>query len=250
MTLAGQPDKGYRSYRDSLQIGRREASSPRFKRAQMFLYGEIQGGAVGYPPRARTYTPDAMNNRNSREQAMKKPAKKSAKPTKTTESSTRAPRTPLSTTETRRIYRPDDFAMRVAKLFPLALGNPPSLEDVDAWEASKPKGCWDYWSFLDFISTPAEGKQGGLEVVLFHHRDSFQERPLEIVSRIHLDRTSYELGEFDVEEDFVEDDEEKILIREWKRLRVALNDRYGSVSLRKQKWLVGKRAFDVTFPDQ
>ena len=132
----------------------------------------------------------------------------------------------------------------------LALGNPPSLEDVDAWEASKPKGCWDYWSFLDFISTPAEGKQGGLEVVLFHHRDSFQERPLEIVSRIHLDRTSYELGEFDVEEDFVEDDEEKILIREWKRLRVALNDRYGSVSLRKQKWLVGKRAFDVTFPDQ
>lgn len=220
---------------------------------------------------------------------MPKPAKKSAAAKKTKESATQASRTRLPTTETRRIYRPEDFALGVAKLFPkekkawkdtassegylrirpnvslgivglcgsLAIGNPPSPEDVDAWEASKRKGCWDYWSFLDFISIPAEGKQGGLQVVLFHHRDSLQDRALEIVDRIHLARTPYELSVIDADDDFVEDgeekvedDEEKILIREWKRLRVALDARYGTASLRKQKWLVGEKVFDVTFPDE
>jgi len=132
----------------------------------------------------------------------------------------------------------------------LALGNPPSLEDVDAWEASKRKGCWDYWAFLDFISIPAERKQGGLEVVLFHPRNYFQDRPLKIVDRIHLARTPYELNPIDADDDFVEDDEEKILVREWKRLRVALDLRYGTANLRKQKWVVGKISFNVTFPDE
>ena len=216
---------------------------------------------------------------------MKKSAKKTNKAIKPSASSTKTQRARLPTTETRLIYRPEDFALGVAKLFPkekkdwkdtassegylrirpnvslgivglcgsLSLGNPPSPEDVDAWEASKRKGCGDYWSFLDFISIPAEGKQGGLDVVLFHHRDSLQDRALEIVDRIHLARTSYELSVIDADDDFVEDaedDEEKILFREWKRLRIALDARYGTASLRKQKWLVGEKVFDVTFPDE
>jgi len=213
---------------------------------------------------------------------MKKKAKKAPVLSETSKKSARSPRPRLPSAETRRLYRPEDFALGVAKLFPkekkawknaassngylrirpivslgivgvcgsLALGNPPSLEEVDAWEASKRKGCWDYWAFLDFISIPAKGKQGGLEVVLFHHRDSFQERPLEIVDRIHLTRTPFELNPIDADDDCVEDDEEKILVREWNRFRAALDARYGTASLRQQKWVVGKRVFDITFPDQ
>jgi len=95
----------------------------------------------------------------------------------------------LPTTETRRIYRPQDFAVGAKKLFPknkggwagaasdagylrirpdvtlglvglygsLALGNPPTPTDIDAWERAKPKDCWDYYSCLDFLSVPASG---------------------------------------------------------------------------------------------
>jgi len=39
----------------------------------------------------------------------------------------------------------------------LALGNPPTPTDIDAWEGAKPKDCWDYYSCLDFLSVPASG---------------------------------------------------------------------------------------------
>ena len=139
----------------------------------------------------------------------------------------------LPTTETSRIYRPQDFKLGAKKLFPkdkggwagaasdagylrirpdltlglvglygsLALGNPPTPTDIDAWEGAKPKDCWDYYSCLDFLSVPAAGPRGGLEVVLFHSHDSFAQRPLEIVGRVHLTRTAYELGAFNSGED-------------------------------------------------
>ena len=184
--------------------------------------------------------------------------------------------------ETIRIYRPEDFALSVAKLFPkekdnwkraasdngylrirpevrlgivglygsLALANPPSPTDVDAWEASKPKDCWDYYGFLDFVSVPADGPEGGLDVVLFHRRDSFEQRPLEIVDRVYLARTAYELGPFLADDDFDDEDEEENLVREWARLLAALKKNYGTAELSKQKWTVETKVYDISYPDQ
>jgi hypothetical protein len=185
-------------------------------------------------------------------------------------------------TETIRIYRPGDFCLGMAKLFPkekanwarvasdsgylrirpdvrlgivglvgsLALGNPPSPVDVEAWEASKPKDCWDYWGFLDFVSVPATGPKGGLDVVLFHHRDSFEQRPLKVVDRVHLTRTAYELGPFLADEELDDDDEQANLVREWARLLAALKKKYGTADLRKQKWTVETKVYDITYLDQ
>ena len=188
---------------------------------------------------------------------------------------------PLPTHETRRIYRPDDIALSVAKLFPgqkkdwahaasdtgflrirpaveqgivglfgsLALGNPPSLEDVDAWEASKPKDHWDYWCLFHFISVPAEGKKGGLDVVIFHSQHSFQERPLEVAFRIHLPKTEAEYFIMFQSEEISEATEQQVLEREWTRLRTALEKKFGSADLKKQKWTVGGKVYDITFSD-
>ena len=183
--------------------------------------------------------------------------------------------------EKRGIYRPDDLALSASKLFPrqskhwadqashdgflrirpdvmrgivglfgsLAVGNPPSPKDVDAWEASKPKGHWDYWSLFDFISVPSEGKKGGLDVVIFHHQNSFQARPLELAFRIHLPKTEAEYFGADQSDDFSEATEAEVLKREWERLRKVLEKRFVSADLKKQKWTVGGKVFDVTYPD-
>lgn len=208
----------------------------------------------------------------------KKPVVKPSVRAKTAVS--RLPRLPM--TETIRIYRPDDFALSLEKLFPkekehwkgaasdsgflrirpdvrlgivglcgsLALGNPPSPTDIDAWEASKPKDCWDYYGFLDFVSVPAAGQKGGLDVVLFHRRDSFEQRPLEIVDRVHLARTAYELGPFLADDDFDDEDEEENLVREWARLVAELKNKFGTADLSKQRWTVENKVYDISYPDQ
>jgi len=183
-------------------------------------------------------------------------------------------RSNLPTTETRKIYRPDDFALAVDKLIPdwkqvasdtgylrvrptvekgiiglcgsLSLGNPPSPIDIDdALEASKPKDCWDYHSFLDFVTVPVAGPSGNLEVVLFHPLNSFADRPLEIVDRIQLCLTSSAIDVLAKEVD-----EQTYLVREWDRLLIALKERYGSSDLSRQKWTVGDKVYDITFPDE
>jgi hypothetical protein len=195
-----------------------------------------------------------------------------------------AGRRKLPTHETLMIYRPDDFALDVKKLFPkeakdwkdaasdqgflrirpdvrlgivglygsLALGNPPSPVDLlDHWEASKPKDCWDYWSLFDFISVPAEGKKGGLDVVIFHSQDSFQEKPLEVAHRIHLPKAVSELFVTERHDytEFNDLDEKRLLAWHWARLRGALQARFGSSDLRQQKWSVQGNVYDVTYPD-
>ena len=189
----------------------------------------------------------------------------------------------LPTHETLRIYRPADIALDVQKVFPndfvhwkdtasdqgflrirpdcklgivglygsLALGNPPSPVDLlDQWEASKPKDCWDYWSLFDFISVPTEEKNAGLDVVVFHHANSFQERPLEVAFRIHLPKTEAESWIQEQSDEFHNATESESLEREWTRLRQALERKFGTADLRTQTWTVDGKAYDITFPDQ
>lgn len=182
----------------------------------------------------------------------------------------------------RLIYRPDDIALGVSKLFKgkdldswrsmasskgflrirptvslgvvglcgsLALGNPPSPKDFDAWEASKPKNSWDYWEFLDFVSVPVAGTRGGLNVILFHARDSFQDAPLKVVGQVYLSKTQHEQSCIERSLDYEEADESKTLFREWNRLQAGLKAKYGTADLRKQVWKVGKQVYDITYPD-
>ena len=214
----------------------------------------------------------------------KKTKSRPAKTSSARRASKTAPRTrKLPTHETLKIYRPDDIALDVNKVFPkeakhwkhaasdqgflrlrpavrlgvvglygsLALGNPPSPVDLlDHWEASKPKDCWDYWSLFDFISVPAEGKKGGLDVVIFHHHNSFQERPLELAFRIHLPKTEAECWIQEQSDDFHNATEKESLEREWTRLKQALERKFGTADLRKQIWTVDGKAYDITFQDQ
>jgi hypothetical protein len=213
----------------------------------------------------------------------KRSAKRAGKAPRAKKAPKPAARRKLPTHEKLPIYRPDDLALSVSKLFPkeaedwkhaasdqgflrirpavmqgivglygsLALGNPPSPVDLlDHWEASKPKDCWDYWSLFDFISVPTEEKNGGLDVVIFHHANSFQERPLEVAFRIHLPKTEAESWIQEQSDDFHNATESESLEREWTRLRQALERKFGAADLRTQTWTVDGKAYDITFPDQ
>ena len=189
----------------------------------------------------------------------------------------------LPTHETLRIYRPEDIALNVSKVFPeesehwkqtasdqgflrlrpdcrlgivglcgsLSVGNPPSPEDVEAWEASKPKDHWDYHSLFEFISAPAAGPEGGLDLIIFHSRYSFQERPLEIAHRFHLPKAESELfvQERSHYPEFVDLTEDQLLAWHWLRLRNVVQQRLGAADLSKQTWTVENKVYDITFPD-
>lgn len=189
----------------------------------------------------------------------------------------------LPTHETVCVYRPDDIALDVRKIFPsefenwehaasdqgflrirptcklgvvglcgsLAVGDPPSPEDVEAWEASKPKDHWSYHSLFDFISVPAEAPEGGLDVVIFHSQDSFQERPLEVAHRIHLPKAKSELFVQDRARypEFCDLDDEGLLKWHWERLFKSLVAHFGSAELRLQTRTVSDVIYDTTFPD-
>lgn len=201
-----------------------------------------------------------------------------AYPRKSVPASTR----PRPTHDTGRIYHPDDIALDVTKVFPeefqhwkstasdqgflrirpecklgivglcgsLAVGDPPSPEDVEAWEASKPKDHWSFHSLFDFISVPAEGPDGGLDVVIFHSQDSFQERPLEVAHRIHLPKAESELfvQERSHYPEYDHLNEEGILQWHWNRLRTAVESKLGGADLTKQTWTINNKIYDVTFP--
>ena len=189
----------------------------------------------------------------------------------------------LPTHETLRIYRPGDIALNVSNVFPeeseswkhtasdqgflrlrpdcrlgivglcgsLAVGDSPSPVDVEAWEDSKPKDHWAYHSLFDFISVPATGPEGGLDVIVFHSLDSFQERPLEVVHRIHLPKAMSELfvQERHHHSEFNDLTEDQLLAWHWERLRKALEERFGHADLSTQKWTTSDKVHDITFPD-
>ena len=114
----------------------------------------------------------------------------------------------------------------------LALGNPPSSKDLDAWDASKRAGVWDYWAFLQFSTVP-RGKEGK-EIIIYFEESTFFDRPLEIIHRI------------DITDHQDPDDIEKL----WGNFIEELNKRFGLASIEEQKWTVEGIIFDVHSPDE
>ena len=114
----------------------------------------------------------------------------------------------------------------------LALGNPPATKNLDAWSASKRAGVWDYWGFLQFSTVP--NGAGGKEIVIFFEKNTFFDRPLEIIDRINI--SDQEASE----------DIEKL----WDNFVDELNTRYGLAPIEEQKWLSDGIVFDIHSPDE
>jgi hypothetical protein len=152
-------------------------------------------------------------------------------------------------------YKPDDFAIKVESLFPetkedwecyastdgflrirpilqlsnigicgkLVLGNPPSEQEVDAWEGSKSADVWDYWSFLGFMMLPF-GEWAKRELLIYYERNTFFTQAYVVVKRFEIgtdDEVEKYAQENNLIEEYVSDDAEVILRCEWECL---LND--------------------------
>ena len=120
----------------------------------------------------------------------------------------------------------------------LGLGNPPSVEDIDAWEASKKAGVWDYYSFLGFSVVPRK-KSAERELVLFFCRGTFFDRPLEVVATVP----------FASSDDLNYEDEDVILEEEWNAVKACLKQHFGEVELKNEVWTVGGKQFTINDPD-
>lgn len=125
----------------------------------------------------------------------------------------------------------------------LALGNPPTLEDVDAWEASKPSGVWDYWSFLAFQTLPIE-KPPFKEIILFFEGSSFFDRPFELVKRFEMDTVLDDTTSGKINGDSCE------IEREWHLFFQSFSKHIRVASLDNEVWRVGEKTFNSNDPDQ
>lgn len=183
---------------------------------------------------------------------------------------------PFLRTKEESVFQPTDFGVKVDILFPkeqsdwktyasddgylrirptvtmgaaglqgsLALGNPPRETALDAWEASKEAGVWDYWSFLSFVTIPSDIGDRQY-VLLFFETNTFFERPLEVVTRLQLD----------VEAASPEDEdsgskEATVFIREWFKILRNFELHLGASSLKGKIWTREVNKFDVGFPDE
>ena len=177
------------------------------------------------------------------------------------------------TTEERIVFKPDDFGIQLEKLFPseidswnrsasqdgylrlrpsvfigisglegsLALGNPPSETALDCWEASKPAGVWDYWSFLSFITVPSSNN-GEKKLVIFFEGNTFFDRPLEIIAELELDSS---------DGDWMDAREEVDMLREeWAVIFEKLTNQFRAAPLDGKKWLSGESLYGIDSPDQ
>lgn len=120
----------------------------------------------------------------------------------------------------------------------LGLGNPPSVEEIDAWEASKKAGVWDYYSFLGFFVGPQK-KPAERELVLFFCRGTFFDRPLEVVASLP----------FAVNDEFQDEEDDVILEQEWNAVKACLRQHFGEVKLENQVWTVDGKQFTISDPD-
>lgn len=125
----------------------------------------------------------------------------------------------------------------------LALGNPPSAHDVDAWEASKPSGVWDYYEFLAFVTLPAAAATPS-SLVLCFAASTFFERSGEVIATIPLTTACREV----FETTWLDDDE--FLRAAWEQILAILNDHYGSADLDDQVWSIDGHTFTASDPDQ
>lgn len=120
----------------------------------------------------------------------------------------------------------------------LGLGNPPSVEEVDAWDASKDAGVWDYYSFLGFSVVPRM-KSAERELVLFFARETFFCRPLEVVATLP----------FAAHEVLDDEEEAAILQNEWSTIKACLKQHFGEVDLTREVWTVDGTQFTINDPD-
>ena len=160
-------------------------------------------------------------------------------------------------------YQPEDFCVEAGKLFPgeskdwesycsedgylrlrpliypgtvglggsLSLGNPPSDEDIDAWEGSKPAGTWDYWSMLGMITVPSGGYKRN--IMLYFEDNTFFDRSMDV---LHL--LPNEISEENIEDC-------------WKVIFAMFQRKFGATTLSGKVWISpnGTR-YDDSDPDQ
>jgi hypothetical protein len=125
----------------------------------------------------------------------------------------------------------------------LALGNPPSDQDIDAWEASKPAGVWDYYEFLSFMTTPPMlSKQSSL--VLCFAPSTFFYRTGEVIASVPLTEKFSNVFETEWL------DGSDFLSTAWQHLVAVLGNHYQLAVLSEQVWTLNGRSFTAADPDQ
>lgn len=112
------------------------------------------------------------------------------------------------------------------------------MVEIDAWEASKKAGVWDYYSFLGFSVVPRMNS-AERELVLFFCRETFFDRPLEVVATL----------QFAANEEWSYEEDEVILKEEWNAVKACLKEHFGEVELKSQVWTVDEKQFTVDDPD-
>jgi len=147
-----------------------------------------------------------------------------------------------------------------------ALGCPPKEQEVDAWEASKPAGVWDYWDFLKFYIVPGHGEKYDTLVIYFAKNTVF-ERPMEKIDSLkipHIEHYDFNkvieeklavyCASIQCEEDchWPEDEHYEHIARKIRCEQIfdALEKKYGMRSLEGLTWTDGATQFDASFPDQ
>lgn len=121
--------------------------------------------------------------------------------------------------------------------------SPRSAHEVDAWDASKSSGVWDYYEFLVFVTLPS-GDLTPASLMLFFATSTFFGRPGEFVTNIPLTEACREV----LETTWLDVDE--LLRAAWESRLGTLKECYGSADLGEQVWTIAGQRFTVTDADQ
>lgn len=147
------------------------------------------------------------------------------------------------------LYHPEDFCIKPCKLFVgefddwqtycskdgylrirplifygsvgvegyLALGVPPNDFEVDAWEASRQAGTWDFWDMLGLITVPAGDYASN--VILYFNANTFFNRDLDVLHTLPGNTTCTNLEE------------------SWEELFTIFQKSFGATKLSGQIWV-------------
>jgi hypothetical protein len=122
----------------------------------------------------------------------------------------------------------------------LALGNPPRPDSLDAWEASKSAGVWDYWEFLKFTTAP-DGN-GGMNLVFYIAENTFFDRPNEVVATIPW--------AYDDHEGILDSVDHSDLIKRWEGFLEILSEHGLLGDLHSQQWSIQGEVYDCSSPEE
>lgn len=139
----------------------------------------------------------------------------------------------------------------------MALGNPPTLEDLDCFEGSKKAGHWDYWEFIQFVTSPCETGRSSELLACIAPR-TFFDMPGQVVLRCRLperfssiiyhyvDSAHAAAGE---DEGAAGLDDDGRLRRGWDCILDAFREKDLLAPLGKQTWTVDGHVFSSQDPD-